>query len=72
MALEIKNCLQAEVGVVLPLVAILRGPSINQLIGQILEEVQSDAAEDELERLLAEVEEISIEEARVQLSLEES
>lgn len=71
MALEIKTSLHDEVGVALPLVAILRGPSIAQLVAQILEELLPDNVEDDLERLLAEVEEISIDEAREQVEFEE-
>ncbi|MBV9787350.1 MAG: SDR family NAD(P)-dependent oxidoreductase, partial [Chloroflexi bacterium] len=64
MALELKNSIAADTGVVLPLVAILQGPSIGQFADYILGEIRPASESDELERMLAEMEAMSLDEAR--------
>ncbi|GIV95381.1 MAG: polyketide synthase [Herpetosiphonaceae bacterium] len=70
MALEFKNTIAEDTGVTLPIVAILQGPSISKFAEQILEQIRPSTEDDELERLLAEVESLSIEEARDMLAHE--
>lgn len=73
MALELKNSLQADIGITLPLVSFIQGPSINLFVQQILskiERIPSSEENAELEQLLAEVEDLSIEETQKLLDAE--
>lgn len=70
MALELKTTIQGDTGVSMPLVAILQGPSISQCAAQILEQIQPNPVDDDLARVLAEIEGISLEETRTYLHQE--
>jgi len=45
MAIELKNGIESDLGVSLPLATLLRGPSLDQLAVQVLERLDADAAE---------------------------
>lgn len=65
MALELKNGIEDTLGVSIPLVAILQGPSTAEFASQILPQLQEASAE--MEQMLAELEELSLEEAQTLL-----
>lgn len=73
MAIEIKNAIQTGMGVVLPLVSLLKEPTVTQLATKVLEKLtaSSSVADDEkIARMLKRVEQLSGEQAKAMLDYE--
>jgi NAD(P)-dependent dehydrogenase (short-subunit alcohol dehydrogenase family)/acyl carrier protein len=70
MATEIRNRIEASLGVVLPVTTFLQGCSISDLAGELLDQLPAELPrkEDDLERALEQVEKLSPEQARMLLS----
>jgi myxalamid-type polyketide synthase MxaE and MxaD len=66
MALELKNGIENSLGVSIALVAILQGPSTAEFASQIMPQLEEASAE--MEKMLAELEDLSLEEAQTLLA----
>jgi acyl carrier protein len=68
MAIEIKNNIDASLGVSLPLVRFLDGPNIAQLAARVLEELALSESASKFDEVLEMVKQLSDEEARSMLA----